>query len=165
MEPEMSNAPKNKSKSELRNEDPITSEPGAHPVGVGVGSALGGAAVGALAGALGGPVGAVVGAVAGGISGAYGGKAVAESIDPTVDAYWRETYPTRPYFSPHREYKLVEPAYHLGATMYNPDSTFESQEDAMEERWESTRGSSSLTWSDVKEAARDAWNRRAASLS
>ena len=43
------------------NRDPITDEPGAHPLGTGVGAALGGAAAGAAAGAFGGPVGAVVG--------------------------------------------------------------------------------------------------------
>ncbi len=41
------------------NADPITGEPGAHPVGTGLG-AVGGAATGATVGALGGPVGAVV---------------------------------------------------------------------------------------------------------
>src|SRR4051794_32509382 len=51
------------------NQDPITGEPGAHPVGVGVGTAAGGAAAGALGGAAAGPVGAVVGAVAGGLAG------------------------------------------------------------------------------------------------
>ena len=34
------------------NRDPITNEPGAHPVGTGVGAALGGAAAGAAAGVL-----------------------------------------------------------------------------------------------------------------
>lgn len=38
------------------NRDPITDEPGAHPVGTGIGAALGGAAAGAAAGAFGGPV-------------------------------------------------------------------------------------------------------------
>src|SRR3954447_11610765 len=56
------------------NRDPITGEPGAHPVGAGVGAAVGGAATGAAAGAVAGPVGAVVGAVAGGVVGGLAGK-------------------------------------------------------------------------------------------
>ncbi len=80
-----------------RNPDPITNEAGAHPVGVGVGAAVTGALTGAAAGALGGPIGAAVGVVAGAVAGGLGGKAVAESIDPTVeDKYWREAYPSRP---------------------------------------------------------------------
>ena len=39
------------------NRDPLTNEPGAHPVGTGVGAMMAGAAAGAAAGALGGPVG------------------------------------------------------------------------------------------------------------
>src|SRR5690606_6067987 len=51
------------------NRDPLTNEPGAHPVGTGVGAAMGGAAAGAAAGAFGGPVGAAVGGVAGAVVG------------------------------------------------------------------------------------------------
>ena len=43
------------------NRDPITDEPGSHPVGTGVG-ATGGAVAGAAAGAIGGPIGMAVGA-------------------------------------------------------------------------------------------------------
>src|SRR5688500_1459820 len=79
-----------------RNEDPITGEPGSHPVGAGLGAAAGGAAAGAVAGAVGGPVGAAIGAVVGGVAGGLGGKAIAEHIDPTAeDAFWRDEYPNR----------------------------------------------------------------------
>ena len=44
------------------NRDPLTSEPGAHPIGTAVGS-TGGAVAGAAAGILGGPVGMAVGGV------------------------------------------------------------------------------------------------------
>jgi uncharacterized protein (TIGR02284 family) len=67
------------------NQDPITLEPGAHPVGTGVGAAVGGAAVGAAAGAIAGPVGAVLGAVVGAAFGGETGKAAAESLHPTHD--------------------------------------------------------------------------------
>ena len=48
------------------NRDPITDEPGSHPVGTGVG-ATGGAVAGAAAGAIGWPVGMAVGGVVGAV--------------------------------------------------------------------------------------------------
>jgi uncharacterized protein YcfJ len=97
------------------NADPITGEPGAHPVGVGVGTAVGGAAAGAAAGAMAGPVGTVAGAVIGGVAGGYAGKGVAESIDPTTeDAYWRENHANRSYFDQSHTYDDYAPAYRHG---------------------------------------------------
>src|SRR3954468_14331864 len=82
---------------DLENRDPITGEPGAHPIGTGVGAAAGGA-TGAAIGAVGGPAGAAVGLVAGAVVGGLAGKAGGESVNPTVeDAYWRETHPLQPY--------------------------------------------------------------------
>ena len=54
---------------DLLNRDPITEEPGAHPIGTGVGAASGalaGAAIGALTA---GPVGIIAGSMIGGIAG------------------------------------------------------------------------------------------------
>ena len=54
------------------NPDPVTGEPGSHPVGTGVGAAGGavtGAAIGSAAGPVGTIVGGVIGAVAGGAAG------------------------------------------------------------------------------------------------
>ena len=48
------------------NPDPITGEPGAHPVGTGLGAA-GGAIAGAAIGTIGGPVGMAAGAVIGAV--------------------------------------------------------------------------------------------------
>ena len=82
------------------NRDPISGARGAHPVGTGLGAAAGGIAAGAAAGAIAGPAGAIAGAVVGAVVGGLAGKGVAELVDPTVeDAYWRETYATRPYVS------------------------------------------------------------------
>src|SRR5215218_10475619 len=81
------------------NRDPISGEPGAHPVGAGLGAAAGGAAAGAAAGAVAGPVGAAAGAIIGGVAGGLAGKGIAERIDPTTeDAYWRDEYPKRDYY-------------------------------------------------------------------
>ncbi len=66
------------------NLDPITGEPGAHPVGTGVGAVAGGLAAGAAAGTVVGPVGTAVGAAVGAVAGGLAGKGVAEKVDPTV---------------------------------------------------------------------------------
>ena len=66
------------------NRDPITGEPGAHPVGTGVGAAAGGVAAGAAVGSVAGPIGTAVGAAVGAVAGGLAGKGVAEKIDPTT---------------------------------------------------------------------------------
>ena len=82
-----------------RNEDPISGEAGAHPIGTGVGAA-GGAVAGATVGSVVGPVGTLVGAVVGAVVGGLAGKEAAESVNPTIldgeDTYWRGVYATRP---------------------------------------------------------------------
>ena len=65
--------------------DPITGEPGAHPVGVGVG-ALGAGAAGAAIGSIGGPIGMLIGAAIGAVAGGLAGKEVAATNDaPAVN--------------------------------------------------------------------------------
>jgi uncharacterized protein (TIGR02271 family) len=64
------------------NRDPITSQPGSHPVGTAAGAAAGGVA-GAAAGSVAGPIGTGVGAAAGAVVGGLGGKAAAEKFNPT----------------------------------------------------------------------------------
>jgi hypothetical protein len=142
------------------NRDPLSGEPGAHPVGVGVGTAAGGAAAGALGGAAAGPIGAAVGAVAGGVAGAFAGKEVAESIDPTAeDAYWRENYQSRDYVARGRGYDDYGPAYGYAVRQYEPGRSFEDVESDLADGWMGARGRSSLGWGDASPAARDAWDR------
>jgi hypothetical protein len=64
--------------------DPLTGEPGAHPIGAGVGAATGGAAM-AVVGAIAGPVGSVVGLAVGAVVGGLTGKGFAEGLDPTSE--------------------------------------------------------------------------------
>ena len=150
--------------SDPRNTDPLTGEAGAHPVGVGVGAALGGAAAGAAAGAVAGPVGAAVAAIAGGVAGGYAGKATAEAIDPTVEtAYWRETYPTRPYFRDDYTYEDYAPAYETGWEMEYAEgegASWDDREDEARRRWEQRADEpAGMTWDEAKVAARDAYER------
>jgi hypothetical protein len=142
------------------NRDPITGEPGAHPVGAGLGAALGGAAVGAAAGAVAGPIGAAVGAVAGGVGGGLAGKEIAENIDPTVeDAYWREEYPRRDYYAEEVDYDVIAPAYRMGwesRSRYR-DRQWDEVEPAMRQDWQRTERE--LEWDRARHASRDAWDR------
>jgi hypothetical protein len=143
------------------NPDPITGEPGSHPVGVGVGTA-GGAAAGAALGAAGGPVGAVVGAVAGGLAGAAAGKAAAEAIDPTAeDAYWRENHPRQEWADQDYTYDDYRPAYRVGyqTAAEGRGRTYDDVESDLERRWESDKGESRLDWVRAKSAVRAGWHR------
>lgn len=150
-------------KRELSNEDPITGEPGAHPMGTGLGAALGGALAGAAAGTIAGPIGTVVGTIAGGVAGAYAGKAIAENVDPTVEAtYWRDAYAEQPYYSKEFSYDDYESAYRSGWESFDPSSQqldWEQREAVARQRWESAGGPSTMTWEQAKLAAEDAYGR------
>lgn len=143
------------------NRDPLTNEPGAHPVGTGVGAAMGGAAAGAAAGAIGGPVGAVIGGVAGAVVGGLAGKAAAESVNPTnEDAYWRASYDREPYYVGGRTYDQYQPAYELG---WSSAGRYEGDFDAIEPRladdWHARHAAGGLAWTDARPATRAAWER------
>ena len=146
------------------NRDPITKEPGSHPVGTGLGSA-GGAVAGAAAGAvIGGPVGAAVGGVVGAVAGAAGGHAAGEAVNPTVeDAYWNENFKSRPYYQQGRTYLDYRTAYRYGwESAAKPEyrgRKFDEVEAELAEGWDSVKGNSSLAWHDTKQAAHDAWDR------
>ena len=145
-----------------KNEDPISGEPGAHPVGTGVGAASGGAAGVAAGMAVGGPVGAAVGAVVGAVAGGLGGKAVAEGLDPTAeDAYWRENYKSRPYADKKLAYDHYRPAYQQGweARSLRSDQSWDEIENELASQWPSRKSNSSLAWEDARHASRDAYDR------
>lgn len=159
MEPNKADLTKNE--KQLRNEDPITGEPGAHPVGTGVGAVLGGAAAGALTGTVAGPLGTLVGTAVGAVVGGLAGKSVAEEIDPTVEAdFWRGEYANRPYYDSDRKFEDYEPAYHAGMKAYDPSEPvdFEERELSAREHWEA-RSDSTLTWDKARYAAEDAYQR------
>jgi len=144
------------------NADPITGEPGAHPLGAGAGAVLGGAVAGAAGGAVGGPIGAVAGAVIGGVAGGLAGKATAESIDPTVETtYWRQEYPNREYYSRDVAYEAIEPAYRYGweGRTKHPNCSYAEASQDLEKNWPSYRGKSNLDWKQAQLATRDAWER------
>ena len=144
------------------NRDPISGEPGAHPVGTGVGAAAAGAAAGAAGGLIAGPAGAAVGAALGAVAGGLAGKGVAEKIDPTVeDAYWRENYTHRPYYDKNTAYEEYQPAYQLGweSRSKYASRSFDEAEPELGRNWDAANRHSQLTWEKAKHATRDAWNR------
>ena len=141
------------------NLDPITDEPGAHPVGTGIG-ATGGAVAGATVGVVGGPVGMAVGAVVGAVAGGLAGSAAAEAVNPTAEEkYWRDNYSREPYYEKGREFDEYAPAYRLGVTGRTQQSDWDAAEPMLASQWESSRGGSSLSWPQAQRASRAAWNR------
>ncbi|MDB9513349.1 hypothetical protein PN499_19325 [Kamptonema animale CS-326] len=146
------------------NLDPISGEPGAHPVGTGIGAASAGAAGAAIGGAIGGPVGAVVGAAVGAVAGGLVGKGAAESVNPTEEeAYWEENYNSRPYAEVDTDYEYYRPAYRTGYEGYSRYRTtgksFDEIEGDLQRDYEKNRGKSNLSWEKAKYAARDAWDK------
>ncbi|SEK10392.1 MULTISPECIES: PA2169 family four-helix-bundle protein [unclassified Variovorax] len=142
------------------NLDPITGEPGAHPLGTGAGAA-GGAVAGAAVGAVGGPAGAVAGLLVGAVVGGLGGKAAAERINPTAEhSHWESAYTREPYYEPGLSYEHYAPAYELGwsrrATL---DDDFAAVEPSLAREWEARRGVSSLSWEQARPASHAAWER------
>lgn len=142
------------------NRDPITDEPGAHPVGTGLGAA-GGAMAGAAAGAMAGPIGAAVGGVVGAVAGGLAGKAAGEAINPTAEeAFWRDNYSKEPYYESGRSFDDYGPAYRLGLTgRTRYEDPWTAVEPRLASEWESTRGNSSLDWERASPASRAAWQR------
>lgn len=145
------------------NLDPITGEPGAHPVGVGIGAAAGGLATGAVAGTLAaGPIGTVVGAAVGAIAGGLGGKAVAEHFDPTVESdYWRANHANQAYFVEGESYEAYEPAYRLGGQTRDryANRSFDEIESSLAHDYEGMKGEGHVAWDKAKHATRAAWDR------
>ncbi len=143
------------------NRDPITGEPGSHPVGTGLGAA-GGAATGAAIGSAAGPVGTLIGGAVGAIAGGLAGKGVAEAVDPTTeDTYWRENHTRADYYDANETYDDYAPAYRAGYTGYagSEGKDFNQAEPALRDSWEKTKGVSRLTWEKARQASRAAWDR------
>ncbi len=155
------NTPPDKIDHKDMNRDPLTGEPGSHPVGTGIGAA-GGAATGAAIGAVGGPVGMAVGGVIGAVAGGLAGKGVAEAIDPTAeDEYWKENYVNEPYRDASETYEDYRPAYEAGYGAYSERDgrSFEDSETPVKAKWERIKGQSRLSWDKAKLASRAAWDR------
>jgi uncharacterized protein (TIGR02284 family) len=142
------------------NRDPITQEPGAHPISTGVG-AVGGAVAGTAAGAIAGPAGAAVGGVVGAVVGGLAGKAAGEAVNPTAEeAFWRENYDKEPYYENGRTFDDYGPAYRLGLSgRQRSEDPWTAVEPRLASEWESNRGNSTLNWDRASHASQAAWRR------
>jgi hypothetical protein len=149
------------------NRDPISGEPGSHPLGAGIG-AVGGTLAGAALGAVAGPVGMVAGAIVGGFAGGFVGDQVGEEINPTAeDLYWQEAYKNEPYYRDGYTFDDYGPAYRLGYTARGKSGEQlwnEAQLASLRGEWELHRGRSRLTWEDAQLVTRAAWDRAGSSV-
>ena len=137
------------------NRDPITKEPGSHPVGTGLGSA-GGAAAGAAIGALGGPIGFLIGGAIGAIAGGAAGHTAGEAVDPTGETeYWRTHHTSGDFddYAPAYQYGWESRARHRDRQWDN------RMETELAAGWDKVKGKSKLTWDKAKLATRNAWDR------
>ena len=143
------------------NPDPITGEPGSHPVGTGVGAVAAGAASAAAIGLAAGPVGAVVGAVIGAVSGGLAGKGIAEQIDPTAhELYWQQNHANQPYAA-NGDYGQYSGAYRTGyegVNRHGLDKGFSDVEGDLKSTYETTRDKTAVGWEHAKDATRAAYD-------
>ena len=158
-------------KSGHTNPDAITGAPASHPGATGIGSASG-AATGAAIGAIGGPVGAIIGGVAGAIVGGGTGHAIGEAHDPSDLAYWKDEYKNRSYFDKSANFdRDVAPAYGYGSSLAAstraptagsaiPTGSFAHVENEARTGWDKVRGTSSLSFDQVRNHIQDAYNRK-----
>jgi hypothetical protein len=145
-----------------RNPDPITNEPGSHPIETGIGAAAAGAAAGMAVGAFGGPVAGAVGAIAGAVAGAYAGKGIGEMIDPTIeDAWLRENFESRPYVQQDETFEMYLPVYRYGAEAESKygNAGFEAIVDNLEKDWAKSEGIPGMTWPKARDAVKDSYER------
>ena len=150
-----------------------------HPtVGDQVGEAAGGISgviAGAAIGSLGGPIGTVIGGIAGAIGGWWAGRAISEAasnFSHADDAHFRSDYETRAGDAPSsasRSYEAVRPAYQLGyIASRNPDyagRSFDEIEPDLQRGWSSDANNTSADWVEMRDYARTAYVRGAASQS
>ena len=149
-----------------------------HPtVGDQVGEAAGGISgviAGAAIGSLGGPIGTVIGGIAGAIGGWWAGRAISEAasnFSHADDAHFRSDYERRgdEVSSRSRTYEAVRPAYQLGyLASRNPDyagRSFDEIEPDLQRGWSSDANNTGADWVEMRDYARTAYVRGAASQS
>jgi uncharacterized protein YcfJ len=139
------------------NPDPVTGEPGFHPIGNVVGG-IPGATVGAAIGAAGGPIGIVIGAAIGGLLGGAAGDSVAEMLNPSeVDTYWEKEYRNHS-FGKGKNYSDVRDPIHFGTRerlRYGVEADdWEDVESDLRVKWEKTKNYAGRRWEDVRDATR-----------
>ena len=80
----------------------------------------------------------------------------------TEDAYWRMNYKNRPYASSgSNDYDFYQPGYRYGYEAANRYSgrAWKDVESDLKSGWNTFEHRSASTWEQIKDAARDAWDR------
>ena len=78
------------------------------------------------------------------------------------DTYWRANYQSRPYASSGgRDYDYYQPGYRFGyeATNRYPNRSWNDVESDLSRDWDRYEHRGNSTWEQMKDAARDAWDR------
>ena len=136
---------------------------------------IGGVLAGAAIGSIGGPIGTVIGGIAGAIGGWWTGRALAEAasnFSHADDEHFRSDYATRSASGTSavdRSYDRVRPAYQLGyLASRNPEyagRSFEDIEPHLERGWTGNAAVNESDWNEMRDYARTAYVRGAASQS
>lgn len=139
-----------------RNPDPLTDQPGSHPIEAGIGAAIGGAAAGLAVGTLtAGPLGAVAGAIVGGAAvGGLAGKGVGELIDPTAEDNWIHRWTQGKPETPTEENITAQRrAFRFGtmAARQYPGKLFREVDDSLKASWNAT---DTVAWERVRDSVR-----------
>jgi hypothetical protein len=160
-----------KEEARIMNRDPISGQPGSHPVGTGVGAASG-AIAGAVVGAIAGPIGAAIVGAVGAVAGGLVGRDAGETIHPTngevnwtdppnEDTHWVDSYSTEPYVNSMYSYEDYAPAYNAAHALRlrHYDGSWDDAEIELQANWERIKGTSRLGWDEARLAAHAAWLR------
>lgn len=144
-----------------RNPDPLTDQPGAHPIETSVGAAVGGAASGAAVGMMFGPAGVIAGTVAGAVAGGLAGKGVGELIDPTTEDNWIREWLARREHERQMSDEHAALAYRFGmqSEFEHPNRSFDNVEPELRAKWYDRYGADGPDWDDVSGAARAGYER------
>jgi hypothetical protein len=147
-----------------RNADPLTNEPGSHPIEAGIGAAALGAVGGMAAGAVGGPMAAAIGTAVGAVAGGYAGKGIGELIDPTTEDHWlRDNFDSRPYVDKGDTFEDFHPAYRYGAAAESKygDAGIDLMDEQLQRDWEASK-KNEMPWTKARGAVKDAYDRTVA---
>ena len=145
-----------------KNPDPLTGEPGSHPVGTGLGTAGGGVTGAAIGAAVGGPVGAAIGAVVGGVAGAYSGHGVAEVMNPTFEEqYWREHHTSQSWADENVPFDHYAHAYRTGyeGVVKYAGKPYPQIESDLARDYEKNDANPAIPWDRARPAVKAAWDR------
>jgi hypothetical protein len=143
-----------------RNADPITDEPGAHPIETGLGAATAGVAGGLLAGAMAGPMAAAVGVAVGAVAGGFAGKSIGEIVDPTAaDSWLEDNFRSRPYVKDGDDYQDFRAAYRYGGLAESKfgDAGLDLTDEKLQSEW--ANQGNEMPWVRACDAVKDGYDR------